>query len=210
MKDIKTTLVLVIALGILMSSTIGCIETTSTPTPTPTLTPQDTIPYYTYTGEKKYAQWEEGDIITLYCIETGKDVDWYYQLDIFDCSEMSALYERAFENAGYNAKIAAGYSSTDGHAWVVVEKEDEGDGVNWLWFEATAQQFVSPINYEDYLDNCFTFDNIIEALEYSEEEFNWWKELEDFENVIWVYSNEDGYSKTTFRSLYNPKGEQIK
>jgi hypothetical protein len=168
------------------------IETTPTPTPTPTTT----IPehnenerlYYTYFGEKQYAEWGVGDGISLYCIETGKDIGWYYEMNIFDCSEMSAAYERAFENAGYNAKIARGnaYGAWVGHAWVMVEKADNGDGVNWLWFEATNQHFMAPETYKEYLDECNTFDNINEALEWNNEDYNWWEELEDFNGVIWI------------------------
>jgi len=51
-----------------------------------------------------------------------------YQLDVFDCSEMSSYLQWALTNAGFNANIVSGKTpwspDTGYHAWVIVKFND--------------------------------------------------------------------------------------
>ncbi len=99
-----------------------------------------------------------------------------YQLNIFDCSEMSAYLERDLEDAGFHTRIAVG--KTPGkpeirHAWLLVEAE----AGKYMPVEATNLSVVFWENsyFNDYFKYDRSFETIQEALAYSSADFDWWK-----------------------------------
>jgi hypothetical protein len=99
-----------------------------------------------------------------------------YVADEFDCSEMSAYLERKLENEGYNTLIVAGDLpfGVGKHAWLLVQTSVEG----YMPVEPTTYSIVYWWN--TYFDNYFVYDyqfeNIQEALDYSPNEFDWWRD----------------------------------
>ena len=103
--------------------------------------------------------------------------DWGdpYERGVFDCSEMSAYMEWELENLGWHTIIVAGDSpfGSGYHAWLLVECE-EG---KYMPVEATTLEVVW---WDDpYFDNYWEYDHfledILDALDYSETEFDWWE-----------------------------------
>ena len=99
-----------------------------------------------------------------------------YVSDEFDCSEMSAYLEWKLENEGYNTLIVTGDSpfGLGKHAWLLVQTSVEG----YMPVEPTTYSIV--YWWDTYFDNYFVYDyefeNIQEALDYSPNEFDWWKD----------------------------------
>ena len=99
-----------------------------------------------------------------------------YEKGVFDCSEMSAVLERYLENVGFNTYIAAGKTPGNPdtrHAWLLVEVS-EGE---YVPVEATTLNVVSkyyPL-FDEYYDYDQLFEDIHEAMDYNEYEFDWWQ-----------------------------------
>ena len=99
-----------------------------------------------------------------------------YVSDEFDCSEMSAYLEWKLENEGYTTLIVTGDSpfGLGKHAWLLVQTSVEG----YMPVEPTTYSIV--YWWDTYFDNYFVYDyefeNIQEALDYSPNEFDWWKD----------------------------------
>lgn len=85
-----------------------------------------------------------------------------YELDVFDCSELSAYAEWLAENCGYDTQIVVGRfpGSVDRHAWVVVDGRIL-DTETGTWD----------------VDQCRTIivlEDLAEAIEYEATEWLWW------------------------------------
>ena len=125
--------------------------------------------FYYVVPEQKFGVYDLED--DLYGLE------WLYPYegDVFDCSEMSAYLEWYLEGEGWNTLIIVGDAPFGGgyHAWLLVETS-EG---HYMPVESTTIEIVW---WEDpYFDNYFiydyTFETILDAVAYSETEFDWWK-----------------------------------
>ena len=96
-----------------------------------------------------------------------------YEVEEFDCSEMSALVNQYFKCAGMKSKMEIGNSKEFGHAWVVVDSK---------YIEATRLYISDPTNYNQYI-------NMGEASYVGIPEVDWWnsKYIHDQMDVtIWV------------------------
>ena len=126
--------------------------------------------YYVVPEEQKFGVYDlEDELYGLEWIEP-------YQEGVFDCSEMSAHLEWRLENEGWNAIIVVGDSpfGSGYHAWLLVECE-EGE---YMPVESTNIEIVwwSNPNFDNYFIYDYTFETILDALDYySETEFDWWK-----------------------------------
>lgn len=104
--------------------------------------------------------------------------DWVdpYEVDVFDCSEMSAYMEWELENLGWHTIIVAGDSpfGSGRHAWLLVETS-EG---KYMPVEATTLEVVwwDDPYFDNYWEYDYEFETILDALAYSETEFDWWKD----------------------------------
>lgn len=98
-----------------------------------------------------------------------------YTEDVFDCSEMSAYLEWRLENEGYHTIIAVGEkpSGKGYHAWLLVETS----AGHYMPVEATTYDLVTweDQSFHKYFIYDHIFETIQDALEYSYEEFDWWK-----------------------------------
>lgn len=125
--------------------------------------------------------------------------DNQYEIDEFDCSQMSTYMEFILENSGYNVVIALQDGTTNkcGHAWILVEFSDgwlayECTECCWIFpDESTAKSYASPGEYYYWDDGLYyTPDHILEDIyEVSDfcdqfingeklfiDEFSWWIE----------------------------------
>lgn len=124
--------------------------------------------YYVFPAEQKFGvSYLEDELYGLEWIEP-------YQEGVFDCSEMSAYMEWDLENKGWNTLIVIGDCpfASGTHAWLLVETS-EG---KYMPIEPTTIEIVW---WDDpYFDNYFIYDyefeTILDALAYSETEFDWW------------------------------------
>ncbi len=124
--------------------------------------------YYVKPEEQKFGVYDlEDELYGLEWIEP-------YQEGVFDCSEMSAYLEWHLENEGWNTVIVAGDSpfGSGKHAWLLVETSTD----HYMPVESTN---IEVVWWEDpYFDNYWTYDyvfeTILDALAYSETEFDWW------------------------------------
>jgi len=94
----------------------------------------------------------------------------------FDCSEMSAYIEWRLENEGYNTIIAVGQSPSNPearHAWLLVETSSD----RYMPVEATRYDLVKWDNphFDLYFEYDYSFETILDALDYDYEGFNWWE-----------------------------------
>ncbi|GAH51420.1 unnamed protein product [marine sediment metagenome] len=99
------------------------------------------------------------------------------KIDIFDCSEMSAVLERMLENEGFHTFIVSGkspYGSGEGHAWLIVEiSPDEFIPVEAVNFSIIPWDSPYINEYHSY-DN--KFETIHEALNYPKDGYDWWEQ----------------------------------
>jgi hypothetical protein len=125
--------------------------------------------YYVLPADQKFGVYDlEGDLYGL---------EWLhpYEEGVFDCSEMSACLERELENKGWNTLIILGDSPFGGgyHAWILVETEEEG----YMPIETTTMEIVwwdNP-NFDNYFIYDYQFEDILDALDHDETDFDWWK-----------------------------------
>jgi len=103
-----------------------------------------------------------------------------YQLDVFDCSEMSAQLERELENEGFHTLIVVGdapFDPSGRHAWLLVETSPG----EYIPVEATGPSVIYWNNqfFNNYFVYDYVFENIQELLNASSDiswaEWNWWK-----------------------------------
>lgn len=124
--------------------------------------------YYVLPEEQKFGVYNLRD--ELY------DLAWLdpYQEGVFDCSEMSAYIEWDLENKGWNVLIVVGDSpfGSGRHAWLLVETSVG----KYMPVEPTTIEVVwwSDLYFDNYWVYDRTFENILDALDYSETEFDWW------------------------------------
>ena len=125
--------------------------------------------YYISPVEQRFGVYNLSD--ELY----GLELFYPYEEDVFDCSEMSAYLEWYLENEGWHTTIILGDAPFGGgyHAWLLVETSTD----HYMPVESTTIEIVW---WDDpYFDNYFTyeyeFETILDALAYSETEFDWWK-----------------------------------
>jgi cell division protein FtsB len=101
-------------------------------------------------------------------------VEGSYVLNSFDCSEMSAYIERRLESEGYHTIIVVGDAPFGGgyHAWLLVETSAGA----YMPVEATLYDMVlwSSPYFDGYFEYDRSFEAIQEALDYSQNEFDWW------------------------------------
>ncbi|MFX0107974.1 MAG: hypothetical protein ACFE7R_06810 [Candidatus Hodarchaeota archaeon] len=115
-----------------------------------------------------------------------EDLEWTesYEYRVFDCSEMSACLEWFLENRGWNVIIVSGDSpdgSSGRHAWLLVEVSQgkympvESTTIRIVWWEHRY--------FDNYWDYDMSFETIQEALDYSENGYDWWElEFSPIEN----------------------------
>ena len=171
------------------------ITPTPTPTPTPTLTPtpepEQCVKYYNYEGEQIYADmFEDGQKIRMR-FENGTSVFWIFESGFFatfDCSEMSAMHERQFENLGYHAKIRCSKFNLfkPRHCWVVLENENG----SWTVFEATKQKIIKDdckikANYSSWGRESETIEDAIGRFYFYYTSFNWWSQFDEYKDIDW-------------------------
>jgi len=134
-------------------------------------------------GARVEAGLSEVDIIELWVDIFRECTNWHelYTLGVYDCSEMSALFECVMEQAGYPSCITA--SMEYRHAWALVKTEERDEG--YLPVECTGM-FIPwegslLMSWDDYLDYDDLFETIYEAEEYCPGDYDWWNsgQLED-------------------------------
>jgi len=134
-------------------------------------------------GARVEAGLSEVDIIELWVDIFRECTNWHelYTLGVYDCSEMSALFECVMEQAGYPSCITC--SSKYAHAWALVKTEERDEG--YLPVECTGMfipwEGSSLMSWDDYLDYDDLFETIYEAEEYCPGDYDWWNsgQLED-------------------------------
>lgn len=95
-----------------------------------------------------------------------------YEVNFFDCSEMSAFLEYWLENKGFNTDIVSDRS----HSWVIVETEP---GI-WTHVESTSSApYV--INERPYNDR---YKDIFQAIKSSPADYDWWNSVKPGEYII--------------------------
>jgi len=125
--------------------------------------------YYIKPKEQKFGVYNLEDELT--------GLEWIrpYEEGLFDCSEMSAYLEWYLENEGWHAIIVAGDSpfGSGYHAWLSVETEQGG----YLPVETTTMEIVwwDDPYFDNYFKYDYQFEDILDALDYYETEFDWWK-----------------------------------
>ena len=99
------------------------------------------------------------------------------KIDIFDCSEMSAVLERMLENEGFHTFIVSGkspYGGGEGHAWLIVEISPG----EYIPVEAVNFSIIPWDN--PYINEYHSYDNkfetIHEALNYPKDGYDWWEQ----------------------------------
>jgi len=125
--------------------------------------------YYVFPAEQQFGVYDlEDELYGLEWIEP-------YQEGVFDCSEMSAYIEWDLENKGWNTDIIVGDSpfGSGYHAWLLVECE-EG---KYMAVEPTTIEIVwwDDPYHDGYWTWDYIFEDILEALDYNESEFDWWQ-----------------------------------
>lgn len=94
-----------------------------------------------------------------------------YEVDVFDCTEMSALLECALENEGFHTYIIVGKYEDGWHAWVKVET------AFWRYaiVESTTLTVIglSDAEYNKYW-GIYQYETIYDALEVNQSAFDWW------------------------------------
>ncbi|MCK4428817.1 MAG: hypothetical protein KAU95_00455, partial [Candidatus Aenigmarchaeota archaeon] len=146
--------------------------------------PKQCKDYYTYEGEKKYADdFKDLQYIEI-CDDRGYPLQWNYKDKEFDCSEMSAAYEWYFENQGYHAVVAGGPAklgkSYGFHNWVLLE-EREG---SWVIFESTDHKiYRDPGKHGNFYWKWYE----LETTDFLKEVYNWdWpQEFDEFKDINW-------------------------
>jgi len=148
--------------------------------------------YDYYVSTHQYTNWEydEAQFSFYYVVPTEQKFGVYdledelwgfewiepYQEDVFDCSEMSAYLEWELENKGWHTFIIIGDSpfGSGYHAWLLVETSTDG----YMPVESTTIEIVwwDDPNFDNYFDYDYAFETIQDALDYSETEFDWWKD----------------------------------
>jgi hypothetical protein len=132
---------------------------------------------------------------------SGSAPNWYYERNIFDCSEMSAYLEHLFELCGYDAKICASsdFAGTgNAHAWVAVDIYGYDKNKSIRYFidgtnhgtmptieETVSSMFLdkslikpSDERYKNYLNYEEIYEDIYDVcINRSINEFNWWQTL---------------------------------
>lgn len=114
----------------------------------------------------------------VYDLEDEIDgLEWLhpYQEGVFDCSEMSAYLEWWLENEGWHAKIVVGDSpfGSGRHAWLLVETSKgkympvEPTNIEVVWWDDP--------HFDNYWVYDYKFETILDALDNSETEFDWWE-----------------------------------
>lgn len=134
-------------------------------------------------GARVEAGLSEVDIIELWVDIFRECTNWHelYTLGVYDCSEMSALFECVMEQAGYPSCIAG--SSKYRHAWALVKTEERDEG--YLPVECTGMfipwEGSSLMSWDDYFDYDDLLETIYEAEEYCPGDYDWWNsgQLED-------------------------------
>ena len=134
-------------------------------------------------GARVEAGLSEVDIIELWVDIFRECTNWHelYTLGVYDCSEMSALFECVMEQAGYPSCIAG--SSKYHHAWALVKTEERDEG--YLPIECTGMfipwEGSSLGSWDVYFDYEDLFETIYEAEEYCPGDYDWWNsgQLED-------------------------------
>lgn len=99
-----------------------------------------------------------------------------YKINLFDCSEMSALWECRLENEGFHTVIVAGSTPDESggrHAWLLVEVSPG----EYMPVEATRSSVVywRSHHFNNYFKYDYIFEDIHEAMAYSSAEFDWWR-----------------------------------
>lgn len=128
-------------------------------------------PLFYYTGaEQQYGLRELERTLDILKWDSGD-----YQVDEFDCSEMSAYLERELENRGFRTSMVVGGRSEKGrHVWLMVEFE----GQTYIPVEATTSQIIMPDNpkWGNYYEYVTKFNTIEDALKSykGKTEFDWW------------------------------------
>lgn len=118
---------------------------------------------------------------------------WEYAIDVFDCSNMTALTQFYLANAGFKTVMVVGQDpdAFDGHAWVVVLVSNPSPEA--IPIETTTPggptiprkgvtQFPSRVrgktilqSYDDYITKGWAIQDIYQAtVKFGEKEFNWW------------------------------------
>jgi len=100
-----------------------------------------------------------------------------YKMDIFDCSEMSAVLERMLENEGFHTFIVSGKSPGDSgekHSWLIVEiSPDEYIPVEAMNFSIIPWDNPYINEYHSY---DHKFETIHEALGHAPtKDYDWWE-----------------------------------
>jgi PGF-CTERM protein len=158
---------------------------------TPTPEPEQCVKYYNYEGEQIYADmFEDGQKIRMR-FENGTSVFWIFESGFFatfDCSEMSAMHERQFENLGYNAKIRCSKFNLfkPRHCWVVLENENG----SWTVFEATKQKIIKDdckikANYSSWGRESETIEDALGPFNIYYISFNWWDHFDEYKDINW-------------------------
>ncbi len=188
----------------------------------PTPEPEQCRKYYTYEGEKKYADDFKVEEVWLY-YENGKVVGWNPKTisddktkeaiptnpypgkskplweepkeNEFDCSDITAMYERYFENEGYNTKFVTGSKFQLGwppfvcHTWAEIECKDGSwkafEGANGRYFKESRDSLREEywmIRQEDetvfdYLSGFLLSRPVTEV--------DWWKDINATKNIKW-------------------------
>lgn len=85
----------------------------------------------------------------------GSDLEWDmdYEKNAWDCSNMTAYMEWVLENAGVRASIQAG----DGHAWLMVWREDKEA---WWAYECVGLRWINPWVGGTYYHSELEWDSI--------------------------------------------------
>jgi hypothetical protein len=138
-------------------------------------------------GLRVEAGLSEVDMIELWVEIFGECSNWLdlYTRGVYDCSEMSALFECMMEQVGYPSY--ATYSSEYAHAWVLVKTEERDEG--YLPVECTGMFIpwsgtafaTGTMSWNDYFEYDKLFETIYEAEEYWPGQYDWWNsgQLED-------------------------------
>lgn len=134
-------------------------------------------------GARVEAGLSEVDMIELWVEIFRECTNWpeLYTRGVYDCSEMSALFECMMEQAGYPSCITA--SMEYRHAWALVKTEEQDEG--YLPVECTGMfipwEGSALMSWDDRFDYDELFETIYEAEEFCPGDYDWWNsgQLED-------------------------------
>lgn len=115
-----------------------------------------------------------------------------YEVDVFDCTEMSAFLERALENEGFHAYIMGGEFDGNPHGWVKVQisprtkpKSDKPRDIvmaalidqekSFVIVEATTLTIITfyDAEYSKYYEE-HAHETIYDAMELCPSSYDWW------------------------------------